>query len=258
MRYHSQNLTSDSVKPTASIIWAGRAWLYAKRNIHWEWYLGRRAADFALTVSLGTGDGDDGLMFHFCIPFLVSFYCGVDGVRRCKGQHKTGVAIHSGSFWVYPFVKDWETVTSDPWWKKAHAWSFPWTLDWYRTEILSHDAKTPAYTETKGNFRSYETRCSFEKSVSRDYPYRYELKSGEIQKRTATVHVDRMTWRARWWPIIPIQKIRTSINITFSDEVGDGSGSWKGGCTGCGYEMLHGESPEQTLRRMERERKFRR
>ena len=51
-------------------------------------------------------------------------------------------------------------------------------------------------------------------------------------------------------------KKRRSIDIDFNDEVGEETGSWKGGCTGCGYTMLDGELPEQTLRRMEKERKF--
>jgi len=44
--------------------------------------------------------------------------------------------------------------------------------------------------------------------------------------------------------------------VKFSDEVGERTGSWKGGVIGTGSEMRPGESPEQCLRRMERERKF--
>jgi len=50
--------------------------------------------------------------------------------------------------------------------------------------------------------------------------------------------------------------IRRMINIEFSDEVGERTGSWKGGCTACGYDWLPGEEQETALRRMERECKF--
>ena len=32
--------------------------------------------------------------------------------------------------------------------------------------------------------------------------------------------------------------------------------SWKGGCTGCSYDMIEGETIKACLGRMERERKF--
>lgn len=92
--------------------------------------------------------------------------------------------------------------------------------------------------------------------------YTYKLRDGRIQRRIATYHVSRMTWHKRYqkWPFMGWAKwpemVDRSINVSFNDEVGERSGSWKGGCTGCSYEMLPGETPLQTLRRMEKERKF--
>lgn len=89
------------------------------------------------------------------------------------------------------------------------------------------------------------------------FPYIYALKSGEVQRRTATVYVHRIEWRWRWFQRLPWPRLkRQSIDVRFDDEVGERAGSWKGGCIGCSYEMLPGETVEQTLRRMERERKF--
>lgn len=85
------------------------------------------------------------------------------------------------------------------------------------------------------------------------HPYRYVLRRGEVQERTATINVERRT-RTRPW--VPRKLVSTYINVKFSDEVGERSGSWKGGCVGCGYDMKPGETPLETLRRMERERKF--
>ncbi len=39
--------------------------------------------------------------------------------------------------------------------------------------------------------------------------------------------------------------------------VGERTGSWKGGTIGCGNDLLPGETMEQSLRRMERDRTFR-
>lgn len=89
------------------------------------------------------------------------------------------------------------------------------------------------------------------------YPYAYVLKNGTVQSRTATVRVERRSWRPRclFWTRL-FEKTRTTISVSFDQEVGEESGSWKGGTTGCSYELLPGETPEQCLRRMEKERKF--
>jgi hypothetical protein len=85
------------------------------------------------------------------------------------------------------------------------------------------------------------------------HPYTYTLRSGEVQHRTATIKVERRTW-TRWW--LPFKRVSRSIDVEFSGEVGERSGSWKGGCTGCGFPMLASETPVQALRRMEATRKF--
>ena len=85
------------------------------------------------------------------------------------------------------------------------------------------------------------------------HPYKYTLRSGEIQERTATIQVETRLWTRPW---IPRKLFKRTIDVQFNDEVGERTGSWKGGVLGCGYDMLPNESPLQTLRRMERERVF--
>ena len=84
-------------------------------------------------------------------------------------------------------------------------------------------------------------------------PYTYVLKSGEVQRRTATIQHGQTLWLRPW---LPWRKLADAINVEFSDEVGERTGSWKGGTLGCGYTMRKGETPVECLRRMERERKF--
>jgi hypothetical protein len=85
------------------------------------------------------------------------------------------------------------------------------------------------------------------------HSYRYTLRSGEVQERTATVKSERRVW-TRWW--FPWKRDERSIWVEFNDEVGERTGSWKGGVLGCGYDMKPGETPLATLRRMEQEREF--
>lgn len=85
------------------------------------------------------------------------------------------------------------------------------------------------------------------------HPYIYTLKNGEVQYRVATINKEHRYW-TRYW--LPHFKESYSINVNFDNEVGEETGSWKGGCLGCGYEMQPGETPLQTLTRMQSERKF--
>lgn len=85
------------------------------------------------------------------------------------------------------------------------------------------------------------------------HPYIYTLRSGEVQHRAATIKVERRTW-TRWW--LPFKRVSRSIDVEFSGEVGERTGSWKGGCIGCSFPMLASETPVQALRRMEATRKF--
>jgi hypothetical protein len=85
------------------------------------------------------------------------------------------------------------------------------------------------------------------------HSYRYTLRSGEVQERTATITVERRVWVRPWFPW---RRESRSIGIDFNAEVGERTGSWKGGVLGCGWDMLPGETPLDTLRRMERERRF--
>lgn len=79
------------------------------------------------------------------------------------------------------------------------------------------------------------------------HSYVYTLRSGLVQVRTATIKHERRLW-TRWW--IPFRRVGNAIDVDFDKGVGERV------IYGCGYEMLKGETPLQTLRRMERERRF--
>lgn len=134
----------------------------------------------------------------------------------------------------------------------------PWDLDWFKTEHMLVD----------GSFVVESGRTRFRKRISniysgdryrQEFPYHYTLESGEVQERIATVMVDRRSWCWRGFPFWFLRwplKVRTSIDIRFNDEVGERTGSWKGGVQGTGYDLLPNETPEQCLRRFERNEKL--
>lgn len=89
------------------------------------------------------------------------------------------------------------------------------------------------------------------------HPYTYVLASGEVQRRTATTSKRRhvlcfRAFKSFGWP----NWVKESIDIEFDGEVGERTGSWKGGCIGCDHDLRRGETMLECLRRMEAERKF--
>jgi hypothetical protein len=143
--------------------------------------------------------------------------------------------------------------------KRSKCIYFPWALDWYRTSLMLNNGKF--INDIKGS----KKRLSFYEDKWKDpqvvfietHPYKYILKNGKVQERLATIRVEEMEWRRYYTMFTPLfNRVRRSIDVKFSDEVGERTGSWKGGCVGCGYTMLPNETPLECLRRMEKERKF--
>lgn len=163
---------------------------------------------------------------------------------------KLGIGYHNQIFWIYRGGKG-NMNGGNKWW----TFHVPWEYDWVRTSNLRKDGTWEH--QTKGSREGFYQDKWKDILWMETYPYTYVLKSGKVQDRLATIKVCEMEHRQRWlkWTALG-NKIRKSIDIDFNDEVGERTGSWKGGTTGCSYSMLHGELPEQALRRMEKERKF--
>lgn len=140
-------------------------------------------------------------------------------------------------------------------WKKT-VFYMPWSWDWVRTSALRKDGTWEHEFKGGGSKHFWDDKWKDVLYVE-TFPYKYVLKCGVVQHRTATIRVEEREWRWRKFKRLPWpNKINTTISVDFNEEVGERTGSWKGGTVGCSYSMRHGELPEQTLRRMERERKF--
>jgi hypothetical protein len=147
------------------------------------------------------------------------------------------------------------------WGMKYWCINMPWSLTWVRTSFLRKDGNWEHDTNEErlgGDSKQFWDKDKWKDILwSETHPYRYILKSGKIQDREARIMVEEMEWRPRWFKWTSLfSKVRKYINIEFDGEVGERSGSWKGGTVGCGYTLLPNETPLQCLRRMESEREF--
>lgn len=196
---------------------------------------------------------------------------------RHSWEFGAGILVHSGDddrgrrmlcmkFWRFAafipmgITKHDVDINDEPQWSAFGSQEFGLWLRWGR---WSKQYNWPGSTFTvhyqqqmaDGSWVSVFDRKS--EPFREQHPYTYALRSGEVQERIATIskrrHIlGRRILHAIGWPT----RIRESIEIEFSDEVGERSGSWKGGCVGCSFDLQPGESMEQSLRRMEAERKF--
>lgn len=141
-------------------------------------------------------------------------------------------------------------------WGKYHKFfDMPWSYDWIRTSNLRKDNTWE--NETKGNRKDFYNQTKWEDILFKeDYDYTYILNNGQTQNVIATIGVTEREWRMKFlkWTKF-YNKVHRDIDVSFSSEIGERSGSYKGGVVGKGYIMILGETPLQTLRRMEREYK---
>lgn len=255
----------------------GRCWWHFRskdrhpgNTVRLEWNL------WSCFCGIGFDIDDEDLTLHISFPpvaFWLSFTTHFKWIDRLApkkfldavtypdtivvDERECGVKIHGGRLWINPWSKKDEWVAADPWWVKGVSFSVnPFELVHMRHEVRCRvDLLGSTYwMPYVGSWETDRPRDYREKFT---YTYHYMLSSGEIQTREATVYVERRAWRPKclkWTSLF--EKVRTVIDIAFSDEVGERTGSWKGGTIGCSWELLSGETPEQALRRMEAVRKF--
>lgn len=187
-------------------------------------------------------------LFFFSLTLIMPFRN--KWIDECDSP-KWGIAYHNETLWFYLGGEgndgggnNWVTIYS------------PFSHQWVRTSYLRKDGKWEH--ETKGNKKDFYKEVWKDVLWSESHPYSYTLKSGEIQKRVATIKVEQMEWRWHWFKWLPLtKKIKNTITVNFDDEVGEETGSWKGGVTGCSYDLLPTETPLECLKRMEKQLKFR-
>ena len=128
----------------------------------------------------------------------------------------------------------------------------PWDHVFVRGDMLCDDGIW------RKRIGSWELKEGDPVRATETHPYRYVCQGGTVQDDIeAKISVEEREWRQRWlrWTKFGALVKRT-IEVEFNHEVGEERGSWKGGCTGCEYEMRPDETPVECLRRMQRDRRF--
>jgi len=112
------------------------------------------------------------------------------------------------------------------------------------------------YTPTGKHFATMERRKwdAFYKAKQECPSAQFQFKDYDGAEIIATCLIEEREWHRgegwfKWLRFFYPAKIRRSLDLAFSAEVGPGKGSWKGGTLGHGIEMLKGETPEDAFRR---------
>ncbi len=126
-------------------------------------------------------------------------------------------------------------------------------LPWKQWNHVRHSLYTPRgglfYTEQhRSDFRVFfDAKEKCPKSH-----FRFEDYDGELI--VATCCIEEREWHKgsgwfKWLRWFSAPKICRSLDLAFSAEVGPEKGSWKGGTTGHGIDMLSGESAKEAFQR---------
>lgn len=184
------------------------------------------------------------LFFNFII--ILPFY------NKWKSESTPtdyGIAIHNNTFWIYTGG----TPMGGTSWI---AWDIPFfTMLWMRTSILlENDDWVHITRNDEIDIFSEEWAEMIRKQ--KEWLY-YYTDSYDGKKIKATIKVEEREWRPKWltWTRL-FSKVRRTISVTFHEQVGSGKNTYKGGVTGCSYEMLPGESPISCIQRMEADKEF--
>lgn len=161
-----------------------------------------------------------------------------------------GFSLSEGFFTLYLGPQTHDSLTTKSWSK----W-LPWT-QWrhvryslYRPDgshfWTQRDRKVARGIGYISEQMDAETRCP-------KVAFQFDDFDGE--RITATCHVEEREWLFgegwfKWLSLFRKPKIRRSLSLKFSAEVGPEKGSWKGGTIGHGIDMLPGESCESAFRR---------
>jgi hypothetical protein len=245
----TESLSRATPNPEPSVPWLlrklGAKWRDRKHSYRMAWgEVVLLSPGWGLSLSLYDDPPHYTLNVH--LPWLLSCYIKLPFLRRFARE-------------PYEMMETWGVSYSSPesilWLRWGRHYRMV-TMPWRDRVHLAHDV-----LRADGSWVPFVGSWEHEKQPdgrqTETLPYRYLLRSGEVQHRRATIFVERREWRLRWlrWTRA-FRDVRHYLEVSFSDEVGERSGSWKGGALGCSYELRPGETPVECLRRMESERRF--
>lgn len=150
---------------------------------------------------------------------------------------------------------------------------FPWALESMSTDILHKSMKTWISKDWREHWwqpwlrrNPYKHNPDFGTYGVGDHPdayrvtgmaLRYVTRAGKVQDFLCDIREVRRyryTWRMFALLRIPLcLKVRQSVSLSFSEEVGSERGTYKGGVVGTGGDMGRNEAPALAVLRLEKE-----
>ena len=140
-----------------------------------------------------------------------------------KDDPSYGITYHNKSIMFY-------------WSRKCHIWNLPYYYIWIRTSLLLSDGTWEH--ETKGNRKTFYDHEWIEKRWQTIIPYKHRTTNNGDIDVLVTCHITEREWRQKWlkWTKMGA-KIKRTLDVNFSEGVGTGRGSWKGGTIGTGFDI---------------------
>lgn len=154
-----------------------------------------------------------------------------------------GFTIHDGFISVSFGRQSYDSNTEQRW-----GMFLPWT-QWRHVRHSFYDMDGDLFAHVPE--RDWEAREKLETACP---VLRFAFLDFDGEPITATTRIEEREWRFgegwfKWLSLFRRPKIRRSLDLNFSAEVGKRKGSWKGGTIGHSIDMLPGELHEDAFRR---------
>lgn len=136
-----------------------------------------------------------------------------------------------------------QTHSSDT--DQSKVYFLPWR-EWRHVRHSLYDLDGRHFADSGRTVRdAIEAACPVAKFEFEDYDGERIVATCKIEERQWKRGVRWFKWLSLLWP----DKVRRSLDLRFSSEVGRRKGSWKGGTIGHGIDMLPSELHEAAFRR---------
>lgn len=160
-----------------------------------------------------------------------------------------GVSVREGHL-VLKFGRQADDSSIDQYWSCF----LPWT-QWRFIEHRYYAADGTLLRTFPGSRRkgavSWDEEYAWKKTIP---TVDFEFSDFDGERITAKTYIEERVWRFgegwfRWMGLFRKTKVRRSLDLAFSSEVGRRKGSWKGGTIGHSCDIAVGETPETAFHR---------
>lgn len=167
-------------------------------------------------------------------------------------EREFGFTLFEGYLSVHFGRQTMDSSTEQSW-----GYFLPWT-QWRHVRRSFHGLQGELVATIPNTGKSYKqdpTRWRREQEIADATPVaKFSFDDFDGERITATTRIEEREWRFgtgwfKWLTLFRAPKVRRTLNLLFSSEVGRRKGSWKGGTIGHAIAMRPGELHEAAFRR---------